>query len=332
MNKEIRKGIYRIEIPLPRNPLRALNAYLIRGSDRNLIIDTGFNQAVCRDAMDMAMAKIDFSMDNTDIFLTHCHYDHVGLVGYLAKPETRIYSGDYTIDIIQEKPNFTLYFRQFVLESGLGDMELTQDSTSHLGYRYRPDKINSRNTIRVQDNMMINVGDYQLRCILTTGHAPDHFCLYEENHKLLFSGDHILGSITPNNTIWGTPWETDVDYLGEYLQSLDKVKALDIAVTYPGHRGVISDCYKRIEELRMHHEMRLNNILDILGSKSMTGAQVASQMDWDLDTKNWGAFPTAQKIFSTGEALSHLTHLVYEGVLVKEQHNEVVYYRRDVTS
>ena len=40
---EILPGIFRLPIPLPRNPLRELNAYLIRGRDRSLLIDTGFH-------------------------------------------------------------------------------------------------------------------------------------------------------------------------------------------------------------------------------------------------------------------------------------------------
>ncbi len=326
MYEQIRENIFRIEVLLPRNPLRALNSYLIKGKERNLLIDTGFNREECRLAMDRAMEKLGFSMHDTDIFITHCHTDHAGLAGYLAKPETLIYTGDYTADETQDYNNFISYFDQLIIQGGLDEMGLTQDPNTHPGYRYRSDPIDNRNIIRVQDNMMIKVGDYQLRCILTTGHAPDHFCLYEENHRFLFSGDHILGTITPNNTIWGSPWEIEVDYLGEYLKSLAKIEGLDIELTYPGHRGLILDCYKRIEELKEHHGRRLNNVLDILGHDSMTGAQVASQMHWDLDLKEWDDFPVAQKIFATGEALSHLSHLVCRDILKKELRDGVVYY------
>ena len=41
--KEVVAGIYQTEILLPRNPLRAINAYLVRGRDRCLLIDTGMN-------------------------------------------------------------------------------------------------------------------------------------------------------------------------------------------------------------------------------------------------------------------------------------------------
>lgn len=41
--------IYRIEVPLPNNPLRYLNSYVVRGRDRFLVIDTGFNRPECRE-------------------------------------------------------------------------------------------------------------------------------------------------------------------------------------------------------------------------------------------------------------------------------------------
>ena len=45
--KEIIPNIYSIPVPLPNNPLKELNAYLIKGPDRSLLIDTGFNLPEC---------------------------------------------------------------------------------------------------------------------------------------------------------------------------------------------------------------------------------------------------------------------------------------------
>jgi hypothetical protein len=44
MPDEVFPDIFRIPIPLPRNPLRAINTYLIRGRDRSLLVDTGMNR------------------------------------------------------------------------------------------------------------------------------------------------------------------------------------------------------------------------------------------------------------------------------------------------
>ena len=42
MTECISEGLYRIPVPLPGNPLRELNSYLLRGRERSLLIDTGF--------------------------------------------------------------------------------------------------------------------------------------------------------------------------------------------------------------------------------------------------------------------------------------------------
>lgn len=328
MHTQIRENLFRIEIPLPRNPLRALNAYLLKGRDKNLLIDTGFNQPECRQAMDQAIKELGFSMENTDIFITHVHSDHAGLAGYLARPGSRIFTGEYTARDVARKHDFIKRFELMIQQGGLAAMGLTQDPATHPGYRYRSDEINLNRIDMVHDGSLLQVGNFSLRCLLTSGHAPDHMCLYEENQKILFSGDHILGDITPNNTIWEIPWEVKTDYLQEYLNSLAKIEALPIDLTLPAHREVIPDCHGRIAELKEHHERRLNNILDIMLDQAMNAAQVASQMDWDLNTKDWNKFPVAQKIFATGEALSHLSHLVFKGVLVKELRAGEVYYQR----
>jgi hypothetical protein len=42
MPEEIRKNLYRVPVPLPGNPLKELNSYVIKGSDRTLVVDTAF--------------------------------------------------------------------------------------------------------------------------------------------------------------------------------------------------------------------------------------------------------------------------------------------------
>jgi len=51
-------------------------------------------------------------------------------------------------------------------------------------------------------------------------------------------------------------------------------------------------------------------------------------MRWDIKAKSWDDFPAAQKLFATGEALSHLSHLVFRGEVRKELADGVVYFSR----
>ena len=53
MTEQIYKNpdIYKIYVPLPNNPLKNLNCYVIKTKDKNLIIDTGFNIEECYNAL-----------------------------------------------------------------------------------------------------------------------------------------------------------------------------------------------------------------------------------------------------------------------------------------
>ena len=51
MYTHIEDNIYTIPVPLPNNPLRQLNSYVIKGEGRNLVIDTGFKLEECRKAL-----------------------------------------------------------------------------------------------------------------------------------------------------------------------------------------------------------------------------------------------------------------------------------------
>ena len=91
MYTHIEGNIYSIFVPLPDNPLRNLNAYLIKDDKRSLLIDTGFRRDECREALLGGLAELGVSMDNTDICLTHLHSDHTGLAPEIAGPNSKIF-------------------------------------------------------------------------------------------------------------------------------------------------------------------------------------------------------------------------------------------------
>ncbi|NIN33890.1 MAG: MBL fold metallo-hydrolase, partial [Gammaproteobacteria bacterium] len=66
MVEEISANLFRVEIPLPGNPLKSLNSYVIRASERNLIIDTGLNREECKAAMHAGLTEIGVDLKKTD--------------------------------------------------------------------------------------------------------------------------------------------------------------------------------------------------------------------------------------------------------------------------
>ncbi len=325
MIEQIQPDIYKIEIPLPKNPLKALNSYFIRGRERNLLIDTGFNSDACRDAMNQALSDLGANMETTDIFLTHLHSDHSGLINYLATPSTKVLMSEVDAKLLvadHEEDSFMTITSDYLHLSGLISEGVANTPELEPGYKYAS-KFFTRFTM-LKDGQEIKIANYCFRCVETAGHSPGHLCLYEQEKKLLISGDHILGTITPNITLWFL----GEDVLGDYLQSLDKIAALEIDLVLPGHRSLITDCRGRIEEIKYHHEERLAEIIKLLGKQKMNAAQVARQMKWDLSYKSWNEYPWGQKLFATGEALAHLYHLCFRGLLEFSTIGGIVYFEK----
>ncbi len=121
----------------------------------------------------------------------------------------------------------------------------------------------------------------------------------------------------------------ETDMLGDYLRSLDKLRALDIRVPLPAHRttGRVP-IGQRIDELFVHHDVRLREAESLVRSgPGQTAYEIAGQMRWSIKAKDWADFPPGQKWFAMGEALAHLDRLRIEGRVRRERDGDVFVYR-----
>jgi len=310
MVQEISRNLYKVEIPLPGSPLKSINSYMIKSPERNLIIDTGMNRTACREAMHKGLSELDIDLAKTDFFITHLHADHFGLVGGLVTKNSKVYFNKPDADIIYRSHWDEMFeaagrhgFPREVLEAAL---------QNHPGRKYASE-LTFELTL-LEDGDIVEIGDYRLRCVQTPGHTKGHMCLYEPDKKFLFSGDHILIDITPHIQAWSD----DDNPLKEYLESLDKVSMLDIALTLPGHRRHIEDSTERIQELKEHHKHRADEVLAILEKGPQSAYQIASKMTWDINSPTWEEFPIMQQWFASGEAIAHIRYLEDEGKIFRE--------------
>jgi glyoxylase-like metal-dependent hydrolase (beta-lactamase superfamily II) len=319
MTEEIYANIFKVEIPLPKNPLKVVNSYFIISKDRNLIIDTGMKHKLCKDAMYEAIKSHNIDLNKTDFFITHLHADHMGLVKYLASESSVIYFNEPDRALL-EMDHFFDEMAKFTKVSGFDMESAKQAFKDHPGAKYSPKTYPDFKITK--KNQTINIGDYSLKCIETPGHTKGHTCLFEPEKKLIFSGDHILGSITPNISLWSL----DDNPLNDYFNSLEKIKKLDIELVLPGHRLVFKDCNKRINELLYHHEKRLDEVLNIIKQGEKTPFETAANMSWDIDCKSWDLFPVMQKWFATSEAFAHLKHLEYLKKIKRTIRDSTIFY------
>lgn len=322
MISEIMAGLYRVEIPLPKNPLKSLNSYFIKGKKRNLIVDTGFNRPECQEALFKGVRELEMDLEKTDIFITHLHADHSGLATKLMTKGTRVYSSKTDARAINDSLRYESWLEvgRFMERYGFILGISKEALVKHPARKYCPD--HEIDFTLVQEKDVISLGNFDFRCIETPGHTPGHICLYEPGRKVLLAGDHILGDITPNIAMW----EEMIDPLGEYLQSLNKILDMDIDLVLPAHRGMIDNWRARIEELKHHHAVRLQEVLEILQDGPQNGYDVAARMTWDIKASSWDHYPIPQKWFATGEAVSHLEHLVRTGQVRKIMDQDKIYF------
>jgi len=261
MVDEVMTGLYRIEVPLPNSPLKELNSFVIKGEDRNLIIDTGFNRTVCFEAMQSGIASLALDLAKTDFLITHMHADHAGLVARLATETSTIYFSRIDATVFDKDKGWQDMI-DYAEINGFPADELLKALHNHPGFKYSPQSIPDFHL--VDDGDVIEVGDYRLRCLSTPGHTQGHICLYESDKRILFSGDHILYDITPHIESWAY----QVNALGDYLDSLERVYNLPVDIVLPGHRNFFTDLKGRIDALKTHHEERAQEVLDVLGTEA----------------------------------------------------------------
>jgi glyoxylase-like metal-dependent hydrolase (beta-lactamase superfamily II) len=322
MIEELLPDLYRVEIPLPRSPLKALNSYIIKGRERFLIIDTGLNREECLRQMLSALKKLEVDLSRTDFFITHLHSDHSGLVETLATDTSKVYFNklEASFAAFQSSEKYWEELLAFYQSNGFPNDEIEQVRKGHPGYRYSIKR--QINLVTTEEGDKIEIGDYLFRCIETPGHSPGHTCLYDANKKVLVCGDHILFDITPNITCWRQMKNS----LKQYLANLEKVYSLDVNLALPGHRNIWNDHRKRIMELQEHHGNRLNEALLALEDGAKTAWEVAPYITWDIGCKSWEEFPSVQKWFAVGETIAHLDYLEADGRARKDTRNHKVLY------
>lgn len=316
-------AVFDIQVDLPQNPLRYLNVYVIMTPEQNLLIDTGFNRPECSAALWSGIRELGLDLKRTSVFLTHLHSDHTGLAWDLVERGCPVYMGriDYRyLAGMKSGENLSAVEEMFCRE-GFSREELALQGEGNQGRKYGVKRMFPASL--VDDGTELTFGDLKLQCIHTPGHTPGHMVLYLPKEQLLFSGDHILFDITPNIAVWnGVPHP-----LEDYLNSLDKLRALPVQRAFPAHRRGESDVCRRIDALQAHHKERLEEIRRAVEAHpGATAYQIAGMITWSARGLGWEQFPPHQKWFAMGETLAHLDHLISHGQLAQRYENAVNRY------
>ena len=323
-------GIYQLQIPIPNNPLGYTNTYLVQGDDEYLLIDAGWNSEEALQSLKRQLAEIgiDFN-DISQIIVTHVHADHYGLTGrlkQLSQAKVSLHYMDKNL-IAPRDLNIDEFLRQAeqrLHSNGMPANELPTPWTASAGMRRftaptLPD-------ITLQGGETISSGVFNLQVLWTPGHSPGHVCLYESNQKILFSGDHVLPIITPHISLQP---HSSTNPLGDFLNSLNMVKQLDVNLVLPAHEHCFTDLQTRVEEIICHHKERNSEILEAIKAEPKTAYQISHEITW---MPNFGGvrfqdLAPWDKRMAVSETLAHLEAMSVDRMVDKSARDSIIYYQ-----
>jgi glyoxylase-like metal-dependent hydrolase (beta-lactamase superfamily II) len=301
--REVYPGVLKLALPLPFE-LESVNVFLVALEDGYLLIDCGMETKPAFETLEAAMAGRGIAWTEIRrIFLTHMHPDHMGMSARLLElsgaklgmHEAEAKHLEMITTTERRFPWLEIAYRQAGVPKALED------------------KMNSH-FVEVRKNFhslapdVLFVGGEEiptaigpLRVVWTSGHSPGHACLYSAERKILFSGDQILENITPNIS-----WHPGRDMLGEFLESLEKLKGLEVDLILPAHGEPFSGHRAWIEQTKLHHQERCDEIMALVEQAPRSAHVLVGEM-WRR------SLSPINHHFAIFEILAHLEHMQRQG-------------------
>ncbi len=325
---EIVTGIHQIKVPIPDNPLGFLNCYLVQGKNGWLMVDTGWYTQEAFNALEAGLKDMGLGFTDIEtIVVTHVHADHYGLAGRIKQvsPDTKLLAHRWEGDLIESR-----YIKFAELRDKMGAVlalhgvppidlaSLQSASMPVLEYV----------TVTMPDQSLyggevLNTGIFNLEVLWTPGHSPGHICLWEAEHRILFSGDHILPVITPNISYHVQSGDSP---LGDFINSLNKLRNLPAAQVLPAHEHIFTNLRERIEEIKEHHEQRKEEIRRTISQEPQNAWFISSQITWNVP-QPWDQFNPLDRRIAVTETVAHLEYMRYEGTVERLFQDGTILYR-----
>lgn len=328
---EIIPGIYQLQLPIPNNPLEYTNIYLVQGDDGHLLIDAGWNSEKALQSLKKQLAEIgiDFK-DISQILVTHAHFDHYGLADRIRQlSQAKIILHYLEKNLIDTSylniDEFLRQTEQWLRINGVPANELPIPRPASIGMKKFSAPTLPDTTLRGGET--ISTGVFSFQVLWTPGHSPGHICLYEPKQKILFSGDHILPIITPNISLQP---QSSINPLGDFINSLNMVKQLDVNLVLPAHEHLFTGLQARVEEIIQHHQQRNSEILEAIKAEPKTAYQISTEVTWmpALGGVSFQNLAPWDRRMAVSETLAHLESMRVDGRIDKFPRDSIIYYQR----
>ena len=242
----------------------AANAWVIKDPDGLILIDTGLNGEACFGGLTARIEEIGHRIsDIHTVLLTHGHTDHIaGINAILEYTRPRIYLSrrciaEATDQATQERNILPPEVRAIVPALRTYDVLGNFDQTCGEW------QLDAGDLLPVEDGDVLQFGRFRLEAIETPGHNVGLMVFREPSLGLMLTTD-LFRSSGPGS---GLPWySTNAGGVSRYLDSLDRIKGIDVTIAYPSHGAPIEDYDAARERTRVVIMERDQNILHQLRS------------------------------------------------------------------
>ncbi len=161
---------------------------------------------------------------------------------------------------------------------------------------YRPD-------LEMREGDAVEGPGWRLEAVETPGHMANHLAFALPQERALFSADHVMA--------WATSFVGPPDgSMSAYMASLDKMRARDDDLYWPGHGGPVREPQRFVRALVHHRRQREASILNRLAAGDRTIAEIVPAIYQGLAPALHGA--AGLSVFA------HLEDLVERGVAVTD--------------
>ena len=307
--------LWSIPVPIPRNPLRYVSSYALASGGGLVLLDTGWAAEESWAALTAGLESIGASVgDVRGVLVSHMHLDHAGLAGRLRDASGAWIAMHPADRAVIASPDLRDAERAvsrevaFLRSLGAPADEAADAVGSPADYRAftsiaLPDR-------ELSDGDLADVPGWRLRAVHTPGHTPGHLCFVDELSQRLFAGDHILPRITPNISVHAIE---GAQPLADYLDSLAKVRDLNVDEVMPAHEWRFRGLAQRADDIAAHHERRLGELLAaIAGHPDATSWDLAGHLTW---SRSWDQYSGRMRISAVTETAAHVLELARRGLI-----------------
>ena len=312
-------GLWRLRLPLPWTGIPHCNAWAIASGSGIVLVDCGMHQPGSMANLERALDQVNVRFDNVRMLaITHAHSDHWGQAAPVrerAGCALWMHPNHAHATANAGDPEAVLARRLEVgRQSGVSLETLMQYHERHKGDVSGIAKVIEPDESLV-DGVTIESDLGPWNVYETPGHCPSHVCLFQPEHRILISGDHVLGRISLFLEYGWSP-----DPVGEFLSSLDRVDALDARLALSGHGRPFTDVHAHIDSYRKLVASHLEAIAGKIEEGPQTALSLARVVYNDPLVEGNAAWLLAQ-------TLCYLTHLELQGYITHETDGDVDHWR-----